>query len=626
MAKIRPTQKNMPSESSLPSKSRIRHGATLTARRRPTRVIRIVVSLGSLVAVAAASGGWLAYRAQEIKSEMLAASDLLPQLESQLLENNKPGAEATLAKLTSHTTASHTAANDPLWLAAGALPLIGGNFSAITELSSSAVDIVDGAALPIVKTLGTINSKSLTPVNGRIDLTALSAASPSIISATNTLQLTHNRLTNIDNTYLVPAISEALKRATNALEAVGKKAKVAADTSRTLPSMLGAEGARNYLILLQNSAEVRATGGLSGALAVLSVKDGAAELTAQSSGTALGKFTPQVVVDRDQAVIYSNRLGTYIGDINLTPDFPTVARSAKQMWETRHGGHIDGVIALDPVVLAHVLEASGPLTIGESKNKGGLPDVLTSENVVRTLLSDVYSDIEGDRAQDAYFASVSAGIFKSLSSGQAPGDKILTAFSKSVEEERIRVWSAHTEEQKVLNDITLGGTVSGPVAGGTAFGVYFNDGTGAKMDYYVRRTVQLQRVCTHGDYAEFKVKVKLSNTAPSNASDVLPAAVTGAGIYGVPPGSVQTNIVVYGPALAHIDTAIKDNEATSFGSYFHDDRPVGVVATRIGPGQSSEVEMTFVNVIQHDAPKLSVTPTVQDVKDVTLPTEYIACG
>src|SRR5690606_12693430 len=56
-----------------------------------------------------------------------------------------------------------------------------------------------------------------------------------------------------------------------------------------LPSMLGGEEERNYLVLFQNNAEARATGGISGATAVVQVDDGKLSLGRQVAGASFGE-------------------------------------------------------------------------------------------------------------------------------------------------------------------------------------------------------------------------------------------------------------------------------------------------------------------------------------------------
>lgn len=591
-------------------------------------MLRVAAIFGGLLLVMAAVGGWLFFRATEIRSELAALTNIVPEFKEELLARDEAAARGTLTQIQAHIQKAHDAATDPMWKAAGSVPGIGRNFSVISELVLSAHDVVEGAAKPLVSVYSTLDWKALKPVQGRFDLEALASSSPSIIAAANTVDLTYLRLSSIEEAGLLPEVAQPLAVAKRSLGDLRQSLNTAADTSALLPKMVGTDGARNYLVLIQNNAEVRATGGLPGALAVLRLEDGTISLEAQTSGAALGKFSPAVDVDPVQTAIYSKRLGSYISDVNLTPDFPTAAKAAKAMWEVRHGTQIDGVIALDPVVLSHILKASGPVAIpsvGPELDQR-LPRVLNDANVVKALLSDVYTGIESNDLQDAYFASVSKEIFTLLASGKVPIDRLLDSLRTSVDEHRLLVWSAQKEEQNVLARTSVGGAVSGPSAGGASFGVYFNDGTGAKMDYYVRRTVQLESACTNSDYAEYKVKIHMTNTAPKHAAETLPVAVTGDGRFGTPPGDIQTNVTVYGPALSHMDSARQDNVKISFGSHVHHDRPVGIVAVRLEPGQTTDIEMTFLKVVQHEEPQLVVTPTVQDVKEVLLPPAKASCS
>lgn len=589
---------------------------------------RILISVAAGLLLLAGIAVWLAFRAQVIRTEMAAASSLVPQFKNQVLSGDKPRAEETLQLLRRHANVSYSAATDPLWVAASAVPWVGSNFSAVTALTTSTVDLVDGAAEPLLEIVESLDIDTFTPTNGRFDVTSMIKVSPNLNEAADTLEATHSRLGSIDKAGLFPEVAEPLTRAIDALHESRYALSVAADTSKILPDMLGAKEPRNYLVLVQNNAEVRATGGLAGSLAVLRVENGSVRFVSQISGASMGRFTPPVAVNPKQTEIYSTRLGAFVGDVNLTPHFPTVAQSAKAMWESRNGDVIDGVIALDPVVLAHILEASGPVQLEtrDQLDASDLPAELSSKNVVQTLLSDVYLRLPNNAVQDAYFAYASETIFNALVTNKVPGDKVLQALVKSTSENRIHVWSRHEKDQRVLAGTVIGGDTSSPASGGSAFGVYFNDGTGAKMDYYIKRTVQLLEVCTSNDYSEFKVKIRSTNTAPSDAARLLPMSITGDGRYGVPPGAVQTNLVVYGPAMSHVDTTVQDGLRVAFGSHLDGNRPVGVVTTRLAPGQTSEVEMTFVKVVQNDDPKVVVTPTIQDVKDVLQPSQRASCA
>lgn len=394
--------------------------------------------------------------------------------------------------------------------------------------------------------------------------------------------------------------------------------------------MMGVETPRNYLLMVQNNAESRASGGIPGALAVLELDNGELSLGAQSSAGEIGTMSPIIALDEIQQQIYSKRLGKFMQDVNLTPDFPTAASTAAAMWERKTGQRLDGVVSVDPVALSYLLNATGPVRISGNELSQvaslGLPTELNGQNVVPTLLSEVYARIEEPKLQDAYFAGVAQEIFRALSSEQTDPKDLISGLSRGVTEGRISLWSATESEQSIIGTYPLSGSIAGSSVPAAQFGVYFNDGTGAKMDYYVERTVQLIRECPKDGYENTTVRVTSTNNAPADAATSLPAYVTGAGVFGVPPGSVQTNIVAYGPAQATVETARLDGQKTGFAPYLHSNRPVGVLAVRLAPGESKTVDFTFGKIVQHTEPNVVVTPTVQDVKDVKLPMENAACG
>lgn len=599
-------------------RGRLRHRRTF---------FRIGAAVATLTIAAGATFAWLAYCADQVRDNLEASLQSVPDLQEALVNGNASGAQIAFDDMRDHAELAHEAATDPVWKAAAHIPLIGENFSAVTEVAVSAHDVVDRAVGPLLTQYESVDWKNVTPIDGRVDLAPIESAAPRLATAANTVQLSYERLNEIDRSNLIEQVSESLAQAIEALDAMRGALNGASSAASLLPDMLGADGRRSYLVLIQNSAEVRATGGIPGALAVVSADEGRIDLTAQASASSLRPFDPAVVVDPEQSSIFSSRIGRFMQSVNLTPNFPTAAHTAATMWEIRNEkSSIDGVIALDPVALSHILRATGPVELSfedpmvdELLALSGLPKSLTSENVVPTLLSDVYSAIEEPNLQDAYFAAVAAEIFESLSSGVEDKGVLIKSLIRSAEEGRLYVWSQHENEQKTIRSTSLSGEVSGVGSGGAAFGAYFNDGTGAKMDYYVRRTVQLERTCTSDGYLQYTLTATLTNTAPKDAAESLPAYVTGDGVFGVPPGSIQTNFVGYGPDQSRLQTARINGESVPLGSYRHGERPVGIVTTTLAPGQSTTVELDFTNVVQTSEPVLDVTPTIQPMNEVVLP-------
>lgn len=603
---------------------------TSPSRKRHKPLILSLTSLALLVLIAAAAVIWLGSKAKIISDELNAASSMIPALKEDISADRPGKTTATVEQLRGHTALALEAANDPLWTLATSLPLLGSNFSAVAEVARTADDVANLGLVPLAKVYSSLDWETLLPNSAGTNLAPLESAAPSVSGAAHAVRLSADRLNQIDANALFPEVATPLTRVRNQLQEVTGALDAAANVSQIAPEMLGARGPRNYLLMIQNNAEARASGGIPGALAVLNFASGKLTLGAQGTATDLGIIQPVVAVDAEQQQIYSVRLGKYMQDVNLTPDFPSAASTAQSMWERKTGQRVDGVISVDPIALSYILDATGPVKITHPElialASHGLPTELNGQNVVRTLLSDVYAKIQQPKLQDAYFAGVAEETFAALSNGKGEAKGLIKGLSKGMEEGRVLAWSGLPAEQSVIANYPLSGSISGPSVAPAEFGVYFNDGTGAKMDYYVKRTVQLVKECVQDGYEKTTVRVTSTNTAPADAAKSLPAYVTGGGVFGVPPGSVQTNITAYGPVQSNVETAKLDGQRTPFAPYLHSNRPVGVVGVRLAPGESKTVEFTFGKIVQHTEPNVVVTPGVQDVKEVILPTETAQCG
>lgn len=606
---------------------RSRKPKTSSSRRLYRRIS--IWSAGCLLLVLLAAS-WLALKVSSVRSDLNEASGLVTQLKEQISVSEIDKASVTVTQMRDLTGRAKKTTEDPVWTLATGLPGIGPNLAAVSEVARSADDVVGLGLAPLTEVFESLDWEQLLPNSEGADLRPLKSAAPSVSSAAYAVASSAERLNGIDVENLVPQVANPLVNARDQLKAASAALNTAADVSRLAPDMLGAEGSRNYLLMVQNNAEVRASGGIPGALAVLNLNNGALTLSGQSSAEDIGIMTPVLSTDAQQQEIYSSRMGKFMQDVNLTPDFPTAASTAQAMWERKTGQKVDGVISIDPVTLSYILNATGPVKITSPElarlAAGDLPTELNGENVVRTLLSDVYRYIEDTDLQDAYFAGVAQEVFTALSSGKADAKQLIEGISRGVSEGRVLLWSGLPEEQSVIAKYPLSGSVDGPSISPAQFGLYLNDGTGAKMDYYVRRTVQLVKECPRDGYEEATIRITNTNTAPLDASTTLPSYVTGNGHFGVPPGSVQTNLVAYGPSQSNVETAKVDGQQTAFAPHIHGSRPVGVLALRLAPGETKTVEFKFGKIVQHTEPNVFVTPTVQPVKDVTLPTENATCG
>ena len=62
-----------------------------------------------------------------------------------------------------------------------------------------------------------------------------------------------------------------------------------------MPALLGGSGPRDYLLVFQNNAELRATGGLPGVMSLIHAENGRVDITRQASAGAMGELDEPVL-------------------------------------------------------------------------------------------------------------------------------------------------------------------------------------------------------------------------------------------------------------------------------------------------------------------------------------------
>src|SRR5262249_19689500 len=121
----------------------------------------------------------------------------------------------------------------------------------------------------------TVIPENLTVVNGRVDLAEVERVSPALDRAADTLERSLARVRDVaDDPYLISPVRAAARQVRDRLARSAAEARRTADAARLAPEILGGHGTRRYLLVVQNNAEARATGGFIGSYGVLTADDG----------------------------------------------------------------------------------------------------------------------------------------------------------------------------------------------------------------------------------------------------------------------------------------------------------------------------------------------------------------
>ncbi|MET7467843.1 DUF4012 domain-containing protein [Micromonospora sp. NPDC005222] len=547
-------------------------------RRRRARIRRILLTGLVVVSVLLSVGGWVAFRGWQARAHLVNAAGLAKELSAQVLDGDVVRAQRTLAALQEQAAAARGATGDPAWWAGQQTPYAGGNLAAVRQISV-AVDDLARLAFP---TLLRVDLASLVPKQGRLDLARLRAVSAEVSAADQAVRRTADRLRQVTTDDLVTQVRDAVTALRAELDQLGELTSAADRGVRLLPPLLGADGPRSYLLISQNPAELRATGGMFGAYAVLRAEGGRIKLVKQGSSSEMGLFDPPLTTDAETRRLWGDLPGIYPADVNLNPDFPAAAALYRDMVRRRTGTTVDGVLAVDPVMLSYLLGVVGPVAVPDGPS-------LAASTAVRTLLSDSYRDL-GTDAQDRFFARAASGVFDSLFTRAVDPRALLTVIARSIQERRILFWSVRSEEQRALAGSGLAGQLPAKDTTPTV-GVFLNDGSGAKLGYYLRfsATVTVGE-CQPDGHRELKLRVTVHSTAPRSG---LTESVTGLALAG-DKYTARTFVSVHTPTGGAVLTGRLDGRDTAMGSGTDGRRQVAVAQVDTRPGQTRTLDVTVL--------------------------------
>ena len=506
-------------------------------------------------------------------------------MQAQLTAGDFAAARRTLGALDAHATTARDATDGMLWDAAARLPFLGDDVGAVQTIAD-VVETVSRTSLPSAITLTeAIDSGAFRPRDGQFDLTAIEQLEPTIGAADGVVSAQNTRLRALKPAAMLPVLRPIVTDLQERLGSAATAADASSRAVRLLPGMLGQDGPRTYLLVVQNNAEIRATGGLPGSFSVLRAVDGKLTMGFQGAAEDVSARGTEQELSDDERAVYGDSMGTDVRDANLTPDFPRAAELIGAMFETRRKTPVDGVIAVDPTALAAVLRGTGPVSLQSGEQ-------LSADDVVAKLLNQTYSRFQSPAKQNDYFADVARAAFDGLMTGTGDQLTTLRGLTQAGREHRLLIWSDDATEQQVLAGSAVAGALAAEADGSPRVGMYLNDATAAKMEYYLDYRASLtSSQCTSAGQQSLEASMLLESTAPERF-EKLSKWILGFGDY-APRGSMQMNLRVYAPQGGDITQVTVDSRAVSITADTHQGRQVATVPVLLAPGQKMLVAATL---------------------------------
>jgi hypothetical protein len=547
----------------------------------------------------------LAYETIQARGALTRAEDQARELRAHVTAGDVDAARSSLAELKDSTREGAAHTDGPLWYAAARTPLIGQNFAAVHDVSRVLRAIAHDGLTPLVDIADRVNADAFSPQNGRIDIDAIQELSPGLQAADRALTRGWRELQAIDADSLVGPLKGSVTDVQAKVDDGRATVAAGSKASQLIPDMLGGSGRRSYIVAIQNNAEIRSTGGLPGAFAILRANEGKMSLGAQGAGSSFGRIKNLPIrTTADEKRLYSILLTGYWGDTTLTPDFPRSAEIMRAMIRQERSRKTDGVISLDPIALSYILEATGPVKLPDGTS-------LTSDNAVKRLLNDVYREMPTNAAQDAYFADAASRVFKALVSGAGDNRELLDAMAKAVGENRILIELARGAEQRILESTRVAGALPADEGSNPHLGIYYNDATQAKMQYYLRKDTTVRAAtCTRDGAQSLTTTTRLKSVASKNAQS-LPVSIVGPGT-GEKRGSFRMVMSFYAPYGGLVNRLEVNGKEQPLNRFEHDGINVISLPVLLAPGQEMTIKASmFTGKDQRGDAVFTTTPGIE---------------
>ena len=596
-----------------------RHSAYSSSKKPHSRRAFVIggVCVAAVAIVGAATPAMASGVIDDLKVKAGSVSDLLNQTLDAFKSMDFTSAYDLSVKTSAEIKDFQSELEGPLWSAAEFVPVVGSDVKAARSLVSMLGDLVEDALIPLSQDLNGVSLDTLITKNEydqtQIDLPTLQTVvdavkrvMPALTEAVDTV----NGIGKLHIAQLAKIVDQAKEKVA---PLAGKMDKVSALLD-VLPNMLGAQGDRVYVVMALNNVEIRSLGGFAGQACRVSVSNGAVML---GDVRSVYDYIPsddewaRVPLSDEEIQLYSDSVGYIAGNTCFIPDFPRVCDIWGQLWATFQGEYVDGIIALDPVLLQMLMALTGGAQMYDGTRLDGT-------NTVRVLLHDTYWNYMDDaEAMDAYFAQAASTaldcIMANFSSMSFSG--LEQTISDAIDQYHLYTWFADSAEQATFSALGAGGEINyDPVK--PELGVFLDNASWSKMEWWLDLDFTIDEGKTNRDGSKtYECSLTLSNTATQDEIDVCNDYMVGTNPEKYSADDMLERLTIYAPAggsIAYVDH--NDNFIPwPDGSYKGLQVATGQVHNQIDHPAIINFTVTTSPEATEDL-MVRITPTVQDYR------------
>ena len=430
---------------------------------------------------------------------------------------------------------ANTIVSGPWMVPARLVPVLGQHVRAAQVVSGQSSALSSSAAVATRRV-----DPDLLIIDGAINLDEIGEITPAVDAFAATVDRAAERIGQTPSPWLLPPVADRVDRSLELLVPASGVLNAAAEGLHVGAELLGHSRPANTLVMFSTPAEARGTGGFVGNWAVVSGNDGRIEIAAQYRTRELNLLLEENRAELRADAEYEARYGRFaverhIQDVTLSPDFPSVAPVAADLFTQATGVEIDAVLLVDPFVIEKLLQFSGPLDRGDGT-------MLTGANAANELLVEQYERFGDDESgREAELRELTTLLVSTLL--DTPPDPIAfaTELAPLADQDRVSLWLSNDADGSIASRLGLDGAF--PTSSGDLLSVVHQNAGQNKIDSFLERDIAITtRLDPKGSIVEHDVTITLDNTAPNSG---LSPAILASNDQGLQNGTNRMVLSVY---------------------------------------------------------------------------------
>ena len=581
--------------------------------RKKRRVAAVVAAIVAVVLVAfGVSGFMLLNSANTVKSQAKETVEIVGGLKDKVTSGDFSTLPDDAKKIDELCNSMKKETSSPVWTMASFIPVYGSDINAARTMIDALSDVSSGALVPMADNLAQATPGKLFQ-DGTINVSALQAVADSLSDSSKAFKSANKKVQGIGDTHIAQ-VTELVDKAKDGFATLDGAVDAAEKVAPVLPQMLGANGqTRNYLVYAMNNVEIRACGGFGGSQGLISVTDGQ---------MSIGEFVPRIGLSEDEAVesvdeedeaLFGNHSNLYNSGNTYSPDWPRNSQRVAALWKSQYGQDVDGVIGIDPVFLQYLLGLVGNVS---------LPDgtVVDGTNAAKVLMHDVYWNYPVEES-DGIFASVASAAFDKILGGIGDVDvtKLVGAFERGAEEGRLIAWMRNDDEQNAIKETGIDASLPDPddPSADPVAGVYFNNLSFSKLDWYLNADTQIGQGVKNGDgTCSYRITVTLTNIMTQEEAGKLPDYVA-ASAPDAARDDERLNVSLFAPTGGNISDLTVEGTQFGLGAATWHGIPFYSGTVDLHAGETTTITYTLTTSAEAGDKPLTLrqTPTCQAARD-----------